>query len=183
MILEAFATSLLHSLWQLTGIGAGAAVLLHAQQCPRRRYATGVVGLSLMAWAPIATTAFLLSQPPGAVGGPGTAVAEASMGWHAWLVGAWTVGVVLTGTQALVELLRIEHLHFTGISAPPDLQARFERLKDRVGAPAMAALRLVPREMSPVAVGFLRPTVLLPAALLARLSPQQLEAVLVHELV
>ena len=58
---------------------------------------------------------------------------------------------------------------------------RWLDLQSAIGFSRRVELRLTERAMSPAVCGLLRPVILLPQSLVARLSPEQLRAVLLHE--
>jgi len=100
-----------------------------------------------------------------------------------WLVQAWTLGICalslrLAGGLALVARLRRRRLQ----PASMDLQQRVAALAQRLGVRRAIALRISAGADTPAVIGWLRPIVLLPASALAGLAPDQLEAVLAHEL-
>ncbi len=99
-----------------------------------------------------------------------------------WLVCAWLAGVLLSGARfagAWVLVLRLRR------SAAP-VPERFEELLARVSGRlhVQRAVRLCQSALVevPTVVGHLRPIILIPAGALLGLTPQQLEAVLAHEL-
>lgn len=59
---------------------------------------------------------------------------------------------------------------------------RFIRLKDSLGILGSVALRVCEDLSSPIVVGILRPTILLPPTILTGMTPDQLEMILLHEL-
>lgn len=177
MNLDALAWTLLHLGWQGAAIAALVALALERATDAERRYAIGCMGLGLFAWAPLATYVLLdqsMVSAPMSLPGAGWA-------WSQWLVGGWSAGVVALAARQLWAWLYLEDLRNHGIEAPPALLATFERLRCTLGI-ARCELVLVARGVSPMALGVLRPAVLMPASLLTQLTPAQLEALLAHEL-
>jgi beta-lactamase regulating signal transducer with metallopeptidase domain len=99
-----------------------------------------------------------------------------------WLVFAWLAGVVLLASRFVGGWLLVLRLRR---SATP-VAERFEELLARVSERLRVsrAVRLCQSALVevPTVVGHLRPIILIPASALVGLTPQQLEAVLAHEL-
>ncbi|WP_213803978.1 M56 family metallopeptidase [Granulicella sp. dw_53] len=100
-----------------------------------------------------------------------------------WLDALWMLGVLALSVRTIGGWWLIQRLRSTAIQqVPPELAARFALLSRRIGIQSRVALRLSTRIASPLAVGMFRSLILLPASALTSLSPEQLEAVLAHEL-
>jgi beta-lactamase regulating signal transducer with metallopeptidase domain len=99
-----------------------------------------------------------------------------------WLVCAWLAGVILLASRFVGGWLLVLRLRR---SATP-VAERFEELLARVSERLRVsrAVRLCQSALveAPTVVGHLRPIILIPASALLGLTPQQLEAVLAHEL-
>ena len=99
-----------------------------------------------------------------------------------WLVCAWLSGVLLLASRMVGAWLLVLRLRKSAADAP----ACFEELLARVSARLRVrrAVRLCRSALVevPTVVGHLRPVILVPAGALVGLTPQQLEAVLAHEL-
>ena len=68
------------------------------------------------------------------------------------------------------------------MEAPEAVYANFLRLCERLGITPQVSLRIAEHIQGPLAIGIARSLIILPAAALMALSPEQLEAVLAHEL-
>ena len=66
--------------------------------------------------------------------------------------------------------------------ADANLLAKIRRQADRIGLRVIPAIAYCERISVPVVVGIVRPMILLPAALVSGLLPEQLEAIVAHEL-
>jgi beta-lactamase regulating signal transducer with metallopeptidase domain len=100
-----------------------------------------------------------------------------------WLDALWMLGVLALSLRTIGGWLLIQRLRTTAVAnIPPDLAATFLRLSRRIGLKRSIDLRLSAHIASPVAIGIFRSLVLLPVSALTTLSPDQLEAVLAHEL-
>ena len=99
-----------------------------------------------------------------------------------WLVCAWLAGVLLLGSRFAGAWLLVRRMRLSARPVPE----RFEELLARVSGRLRVrrAVRLCQSALVevPTVVGHLRPLILIPAGALLGLTPQQLEAVLAHEL-
>lgn len=100
-----------------------------------------------------------------------------------WLVAAfWVVGMVMV----LVGLLRMAHQARRIADTPraglsPDEDTRWERLLARCDIPA-DTVKLVDQPVGPLALGYLRPVILIPVSVMRRLSDEELRTILRHEM-
>lgn len=100
-----------------------------------------------------------------------------------WLVAFWLVGVLLLSLRLVGSWLRAERLRSRGTgSAPEAFDAVFARLLQRLGISRPVRLLQSTVLQVPSVIGWLRPVVLIPAALASGLTIPQLEAILAHEL-
>ena len=179
---------LLYFVWQGLIVGAVSAVLLwllrHASA--RWRYAVCALALLLCLCIPTVHLLSLLS---------GTSLAQLPMdappawraalqAWMPALVLAWSAGVGLMSLRLCLGLAWVGRLRRQAVAAPAIWQARLDALALRMG---LHRSRQVPLKLhaglaSPVTVGFWRPVILLPAALLSGMPVALLEALLAHEL-
>lgn len=95
----------------------------------------------------------------------------------------WCLGFAFMALRYLAGFAAVQRLQRVGLSdAPAQWTARFERLVSRMGAPIKTRLKISALVEHPVALGFIRPVVLIPAGLLTALPADQVEAILLHEL-
>ena len=95
----------------------------------------------------------------------------------------WFVGVLALSFRTLGGFWVCYRLKRIGTRALPDhLASRVERLILKLGIRQRGRVLASTKAAVPMVVGILRPVVLFPAASLLILSPDQLQAVLVHEL-
>ncbi|MEG0882029.1 MAG: M56 family metallopeptidase, partial [Janthinobacterium sp.] len=179
---------LLYFVWQGVIVGAVSAVLLwllrHASA--RWRYAVCALALLLCLCIPAIHLLSLLSGVS-----PARLALDAPPAWRAalqaWmpaLVLAWSAGVGLMSLRLCLGLAWVGKLRRQAVAAPAIWQARLDALALRMG---LRRSRQVPLKLhaglsSPVTVGFWRPVILLPAALLSGMPVALLEALLAHEL-
>lgn len=100
-----------------------------------------------------------------------------------WLVAAWGLGVLLLSFRLMGAWVRARQLRIDGTSAAdPAWELVLQRLVARLGV--LRPVRLLQSSVLqvPAVIGWLRPVVLMPAALTTGLTIPQLEAILAHEL-
>jgi beta-lactamase regulating signal transducer with metallopeptidase domain/HEAT repeat protein len=100
-----------------------------------------------------------------------------------WLVTAWALGVMLLSVRLAGGWWRTRMLRTRGIDAVPDACQRMAtRLMARMRIARPVSFFVSSRVTAPIVFGHVKPVVLVPAAVLAGLSPSQLDAILAHEL-
>lgn len=189
---------LLHFVWQAAAVGAAYALARALLPRGNPRYLAALLALLALAACPMVTAwheSHVLAQPVGladmVVTGSAMAAsppAAASPAWRLlleaalpWLVLAWAVVVTVLGVRVfrqwrgLRALLReAEHL--------PEWQARARHFADRLGLRRVVPVLASVRVSTPTLVGWIRPAVVLPLAVLARMPAAQIDLVLAHEL-
>src|SRR5579875_1983494 len=198
-MIQALGWTLVHFLWE----GAAIALLLFvALPWARRasaRYAIALAALVLMSAAPVVTFCALRSSPAAAV--ESSAVAQAwgllatlpnspvaarsvhSVDWLSCCVAAWLGGVAIFAIRALGGWVLLERLRREKVQPiAAALHQRCLALQQRLGLNRAVRYLESQRIDAPAVVGWFRPVVLLPVTALTGLSPEQLEAVIAHEL-
>jgi beta-lactamase regulating signal transducer with metallopeptidase domain len=100
-----------------------------------------------------------------------------------WLDVAWLLGVACLSIRTIGGWRMIERLRRSALlEAPEAVLATFARLRERLGIASPVSLRISEHVQGPLAMGIVRSLIILPASAVMALSPQQLEAVLAHEL-
>ena len=100
-----------------------------------------------------------------------------------WLDVVWLLGVACLSTRTIGGWRMIERLRRSAlVEAPEAVRANFVRLCQRLGITSQVSLRISGHVQGPLAMGIVRSLIILPASALMALSPEQLEAVLAHEL-
>lgn len=204
LLVPALASALLHFAWQgaLVWLLAMLALALLRDARPQARYAVACIALLACAALPTlhVLAAFVdvlrgasgwtpaVAAPAAGAGGlrlvddvgaPAFAMPASLM---PWIVAAWASGATLMSLRIAGGLVWWRALVRRTAPAPADWQARAAALAARIGLRRRFALRVAPDGDTPLAAGLLRPVVLLPAALLARMPVDLLEALLAHEL-
>jgi ankyrin repeat protein/beta-lactamase regulating signal transducer with metallopeptidase domain len=102
--------------------------------------------------------------------------------WLPWAVGFWMLGVTVLSLRLLLGYIGIQRWRRCVQPLPQDLTQRVGRLAQSLGLPKFSRIFLCPAISEATAVGYLRPMVLLPVAMLTRMDPAMIEAVVAHEL-
>jgi len=194
--------ALLAFLWQGALVGVLAASALHLLRDARAQVRYAVACLALLACALLPLSAIALHLPvlahaavtspamPLRAGGfiampvtPGAAWPRGFEDVLPMVVALWAAGASVLSLRMAMGLAWIRGLRTTPqCPAQPAWQARLDALSQRFAPMRRVALRVVDHLDSPVTIGFLRPVVLLPAALAARMPIELVEALLAHEL-
>ena len=100
-----------------------------------------------------------------------------------WLDGIWMLGVLLLAIRATGGWWQLESLRksATGV-VPAHVEQRFLHICSRLNVGRHVLLRVSDQVISPMVMGLFRATVILPMSAVLRLTTEELEAVLAHEL-
>jgi len=195
---SALAQTLLDSLWQDALLALLAALLFSAlgRSSAALKHALGMLLLLAMIVLPLATLVSLLNH--GSVTASTGLSAAAphvsskfemlSPGAHliaapAWLPWLWIVGVMLMLLRLLGGSWMVRRLNRRPfIPLPPVWQARVDGLRHVMGIRRAVAVRLLQGAGLPCTARAWRPVIWLPIYLLTQLAPDQIEALLAHEL-
>ncbi len=206
-VMQTLAWSLLHFLWQGAAIAAVAAAVMYVFRKPATRYLIGIGALGLM-FLSFCVTFTLLGTAPElpaaatAAGAPAAAlvppegiVASVTKPWvagqaatesrfdFAWVARGWLLGVFTLALRIAFGLFVLEQLRRRNLVALPEaLVARFRALQARLGITRDIRFSQCAEVAVPAVIGFFRPVVLIPIRALTGLSPEQLEALVAHEL-
>jgi HEAT repeat protein/beta-lactamase regulating signal transducer with metallopeptidase domain len=100
-----------------------------------------------------------------------------------WIISLWLLGVVFLALRLFCGWLYTERLKFQGTRPPEEKwEQSLRRLRRQLGVTCPVRLLESAMVTVPMAIGWLRPVILLPASALIGLTPQQLEAIIAHEL-
>ena len=202
--------TLIHFAWQGAVLALAAAGLLRLcrYRSPNTRYAAACLALAAMLVAPAVTVGVLWGPVPdvAASATPAAAVAvhqEASPGGgvrgdsllllgavgsrvdsllpfvvYGWFAGV--VGLLVRMTGGLWRVRRLQRMSLTSVASR--WQPSGDRIAAQLGLRRLARVVETARVATPMAIGWLRPVILLPISALANLTPTQVEAILAHEL-
>jgi beta-lactamase regulating signal transducer with metallopeptidase domain len=196
----------------LLGVATAAGLRLCRRRSSTTRYAIACIGLTAMLAAPAVTAAVLRepasvtlsagSVSPAVAGeaihstmqqtAPDGSLRSANGAagirleldpWLPYIVWTWITGVIVLMARFAGGSWRVHRLRVASLAeAVSPWQAAGERLAARLRLDV--AFRVVESGLvdTPSVIGFLRPVILLPLAVLSNLSPGQVEALLAHEL-
>ncbi len=99
-----------------------------------------------------------------------------------WFDAVWLFGVAMLSFRMLAGLWHIHGLKKQAQPAPSTVEYRFKAILRRFGLTGKVQIRLHPAITGPFVVGAFRSVVYLPLSAVTSLSPEQLDAVLSHEL-
>jgi uncharacterized protein (TIGR03435 family) len=204
---ERLGSTLLHFLWQGVAIGAiYAATRRWAARSsgPNVRYILACATLAAMAAAPVLTWMFMHPAPAEPIRAPFTAsISAAAFGallnvpasfsedvyrvaptpLLPWVVAIWIAGAMVFWLRLIRGWILAERLRSNLVRpAPREWQHALDRLKTRIRVSRPVRLLVSPLLQAPAVVGWFRPVVLAPVGALAGLPPEQIEALLLHEL-
>ena len=197
---HALGWTLVHFLWQgaLVGIAfAAVRALLPKANC-RARYATGLAALAALALWPLATLMALRPQFEADIGAmsldaasvASTAAASASIfdvfagidRALPWLVLLWGAGVLAMAARTLQQWHALNLVARRWAHAHADFDAMVLSLSHRFGFVRRVRVLVSERIDTPMLIGWLKPVVLLPAAVALGFPRHQVELILAHEL-
>ncbi len=200
LISEALGWSLVHALWQGAIVAASLAALLASFRSPRVRYVGGCVALLLIF---ISFAATLVYFWPGHLSSAGSSGRIALPAWRTrpdvngsnselldlraftkWLAPVWICGVCAFYTRYAAGWVVTRRMRQSGVCKAPDAwQRSIARLavELKISRPVVLLESLLAD--TPVVLGHFRPVILVPLGFLAGLSPDHVEAILLHELV
>ncbi len=111
------------------------------------------------------------------------AAASSITEWLPWIDAFWLIGVVILSGRSLGGWWLIQRLRTAATEdAPAAVMANFQRIAAVLGLERSVMLRVSRTIAGPLTVGVLRALVLLPLSAATRLSEEELQVVLAHEL-
>ena len=103
--------------------------------------------------------------------------------WQGWLFMGWAVGVLVLVSVLVQRFWFVKSLVAQSEPVKADrIKAMMAECRKKVRVSGNVELRLTRNMMSPAACGLVKPVILMPEELLAKLSKDKLRAVLLHEL-
>ena len=195
-VAAALSWALIHFLWEgalLAGFLA-AAIYLVRPVSARVRYALACATLAAMLAAFCVTLAILWPAAPSLApvprmafravqSFPDIAAVTVRPSRLPWVAPLWMAGVLIFYVRAAGGWLAVQKLRRRAAQpAAEEWQARLRALANRLGLERAVALLESHLVETPVAIGFLRPAILMPVGLLSGLTVDQVESILLHEL-
>ena len=197
-MINALAWTLIHFLWEGALIALALTVALSVFRSARIRYGLACAALLAMLCAFGITLERLRPHTPVATTGPG----RLQLAWDfspafdktsapqlppkdplRWLVPLWMLGAGICCLRSFAGWLAAQRLRRTGVCAAPEhWQRRMNQLAERLRVSRPVILLESCLAEVPVAMGFLRPAILIPAGMLTGFPTEQIECFLLHEL-
>ena len=200
-VTQALSTALLHFIWQgiAGGIVLAIALRLLRKSSASSRYVASCLVLAVLALSPLVTgwIAYQSSPVPSTVPSVAAGVKSAEkavvaaaesaapsspVDFEAWVLPLWAAGVIAFAFRLAWASGHASSLRRRGVPADASIQSIIERLAERAGIRRTIRVLMSSLAEVPSVVGWIRPVVLLPAAVVVGLTPQQLEALIAHEL-
>jgi len=199
-ITQALSAALLDFVWQglLAASLLWTALFLLRNRSARARYAASCMALAAMAVLPVVTACLVYNAPAAshatpfwAAAAPQTARAAilrpaASVNWASrlarWALPLWSLGVLLFSLRLVWASRQISALRRQAQPAEAAVLTLVAGLQERLKLARPVRVLVSAVADCPSVVGWIRPALLLPTATALGLTPQQLEAVLAHEL-
>jgi GWxTD domain-containing protein len=200
-VARALSWALIHFLWEGAAVAAllAAALFVFRPASARVRYGLACVALCAMLAAPAVTLGILWPRihldagvlirsgtPPAArlaqspTPDPPPAPRPDRLPWVAPL---WMAGVLIFYLRTATSWAAVQRLRRRGtIVASAEWQERLRALARRLRVSRPVLMLESCLAETPAVVGYLRPAILIPAGLLTGLPPEQVEAILLHEL-
>jgi len=200
-ISQALTAALLHFIWQglLVAFLLWAALTAMRKRSANARYWVSCVALAVLAAMPAITAIMDLSPRSGALaagqlkvvhtevgaaGGPQTTMVRPTVAaaLETWALPVWSLGVLIFALRAVWGCRRLAAIRRWGRPADAEVRDMAANLSARLGLARPVRVLASAWAQAPSVVGWVRPVILLPPATALGLTPEQLEAVLAHEL-
>jgi TonB family protein len=197
---QAFRTALLDFVWQgvVVAFLLWMALLAMRKRSANARYVASCLALITLVALPVLTICLANREPvasraserffrtvPQTVAAVWNGSAAHTPTWlaslGAWAIPAWAFGVILLSLRLAWGSRQVAVLRRSGEPAEGPVLAAAAALGARLGLARPVRLLITSLAEGPSVAGWIRPVILLPAATLAGLTPEQLEAVLAHE--
>lgn len=205
-ILASLALTLLHFLWQglLVAIVLKSALLIFNSNKPQLRYALSALAMLVNLLLPIITFIIIYQTEVTSVNTLASSLAlnefiqelkqpDALFTYREltetlplllpYLSVLWLATITLLASKLLIEISTVSKLPKQGTVAPNDeLKSRFDKLVKQISLNVTPRLLISLKVEVPMAIGWLKPVVLLPATMITGLNNAQLEMLILHEL-
>jgi beta-lactamase regulating signal transducer with metallopeptidase domain len=207
-LLYALGWTLVHSLWQLFTIGIllWIGLKIGSNRSASFKYNLGLVALGSSFLLTVVTFAYELSNFAPALnmevwltnlvlvesidaasGFSAEDFLRSAMSWIDQqlpiLVNFWFFGALLFLFRLFNSLTELRMLRKApSLEIDREVEKIFYRLVGKLGLNSNVSLKVTESGISPITFGYLKPVVLIPAALVFHLTPAQLEAIIAHEL-
>jgi TonB family protein len=205
-VLTSLSLTLLHFLWQgfLVAAVLKSALLFLNNNKPQLRYALSALAMSVNLLLPIITFVIIYQTESSSANTLANSLALSDFiqelkqpnAFYSYneltallpsllpsIAILWLATIFLLAGKLLLEMYHVNNLPQQNTVAPSDkLQARFNELANQISLTITPRLLISLKIEVPMAIGWLKPIVLLPASMVSGLSTPQLEMLLLHEL-
>ncbi len=203
--LYSLALTLLHFLWQglLIALALKSSFSFVSSNKPQLRYALATVAMLTCLLLPIITFSIIYQPEVSLLSYSSNSILSADLtgvtSQQATLFGylelaefsnllpylalLWLTTIAILASKLLIEIYSVNQLSQQGsVSPDADLLARFNELAVQINLPKLPQLLISLNVDVPMAIGWLKPVVLLPASMISGLNTAQLEMLILHEL-
>jgi beta-lactamase regulating signal transducer with metallopeptidase domain len=202
---QAISGALVQFVWQgfLTAFFVSAAAFLLRKRSPNARYLVYCLGLLILAALPV-VTAIALYDPQAENPGPAAFTLTIQGVWNGsvspaalslehwlnasqvasqtWILRLWIVGVIFLSLRLAWLGVRVSALRRSGTQPDTLILALANAMARRMGMRRAVRVLVSALPDGPGVAGWIRPVIFLPAATILNLAPDQLEAILAHEI-
>jgi beta-lactamase regulating signal transducer with metallopeptidase domain len=198
---QAISAALLQFVWQGVLVTIVWQIVLFAlrKHSPNLRYAASCVALAAMVALPV-ITGFTMYEPSdehdfysfgkaaftitirALRSGPVSAPSSWVSALQPWMLRVWIAGVLFLSFRLAWLGGRISSLRRASRPADAAIRAVAARLAARIGVRRAVRILVSALPDGPSVAGWIRPVIMMPAAVLLRLDEQQVEAILAHEI-
>lgn len=202
VLIQALTMTLLHFLWQGVVIAGVLKIILSliSVQRSKLRYGLSCAAMGANLLLPLMTFSYFFTPSNSPALNPVNSMPIAqfqqtlqhqhgitwfnqSLDYLPYLSLCWLICVVFLTSKLLIEVSTTGRLaRSESIATDADLIARFNQLARQVGLAKTPRLVISLKAQVPMAIGWLKPVVLMPAQMLLGLNRDQLEMLLLHEL-
>lgn len=204
--LTSLSLTLLHFMWQglLVAVVLKSALLIFNKNRPQLRYAVSAVAMTVNLLLPIITFVIIFQTENSFANTLANSLAlnefiqvlkqpDTFFSYQEfitllpsllpYIAILWLATITLLAGKLLLEIYNVNNLPKQNTVAPSQkLQARFNELAKQIQVTVTPQLLISLKVEVPMAIGWLKPVILLPANMLSGLSTPQLEMLLLHEL-
>jgi len=200
---QAISGALLQFIWQgfLVWFPVSATAFLLRKSSPNARYIVYCTGLAVLAVLPVLTAVAIYDPLAGSVpvrhpavtltiravwNGAASPLVSMLGKWlnpsQPWVLRIWISGVVFLSFRLAWLAVGVASLRRSGVAAAAPIRSAAAGIARRMGVRRVIRVLVSAIPDGPSVLGWFRPAILLPAATILNLTPDQLEAILAHEI-
>jgi bla regulator protein BlaR1 len=111
-----------------------------------------------------------------------TGINEFLLSNQSWIVIGWLLGVALFSLRFSAAVLYLKFIKQKASPLQQQWRLSIQKLSQKLGVEKVVELYESVHIQTPIVIGYFKPVILMPIGLIAGLSPQQVEVILIHEL-